>query len=141
MNDHVLERLRSDGPAALGDTQVLFAYLFGSQVTGGTHPGSDIDVGVLLDSSEQTDPLDLTLDLIGRLANSTGLGRIEITILNSAPLRLVGRALTDGALFYSRDEKHRVSWESRTFREYWDFRVSADAADRRVLRDMAEGTR
>ncbi len=138
---NVVDRLKSSAPVALRDTSALSAYLYGSRATGRTHAESDVDVAVWLAGGLSLDRTDTVLDLTARLADVSGLGNIEVSVLNWAPLRITGRVLSEGILLFSRDDPARIVWESRMLREFWDFRIRADEVDRQALRDMAEGKR
>lgn len=121
---------------------IRFAYLFGSVATGRARPDSDVDVAVYLDSAvAPEDYLDCSIRLAGALSDFSGVGNIEVLVLNEAPLDLLGHAVTERLLLYSRDESFRVRYESLTLRQYWDWRVHADALDKELLRKIAEGSR
>ncbi len=132
---NVVDRLKSSAPVALRDTSALSAYLYGSRATGRTHAESDVDVAVWLAGGLSRDRTDTVLDLTARLADVSGLGNIEVSVLNWAPLRITGRVLSEGILLFSRDDPARIVWESRMLREFWDFRIRADEVDRQALRE------
>ncbi|HXF71372.1 MAG TPA: nucleotidyltransferase domain-containing protein [Actinomycetota bacterium] len=140
MADPVEERLRRAAPAAFEDSGVVFAYLFGSRATGRARPDSDVDVAVYLDRAP-ADPLAEALALAGRLEEASGVGGIEVVVMNDAPLPLVGRILRERIVLYCRDEPARVAFESRAFREFLDFDLHARELDRELLRRHAEGRR
>lgn len=134
----VLDRLRESTPAALDEEPVLFAYLFGSHATGAAHPRSDVDVAVMLeDSVPKEERLETSLRLARRLAEASGLGEIEVVVLNAAPLPLVGRAISTREVIYSRNEPARVEFESRRHREFLDFQIHAEPLARALLRRAA----
>ena len=121
---------------------MLFAYLFGSVATGRVHPDSDVDVAVVVEPSVPDDRyLELSLELARRLASASGVGGIEVVVLNGAPLTLRGRAIQAGVVLFSRDEPFRVRFESKVLREFLDFRIHAEPMDREMLRAIAEGRR
>ena len=127
---------------AFADSGVLFAYLFGSVARGRNRPGSDVDVAVYLEPSVAPERfLDVRLCLTERVAVAAGLGNIDLLILNEAPLYLVGRAIQERVVLYSRDEPARVHFESRCLREFFDFELHARPLDRKFLQDIAEGRR
>lgn len=143
MDERRLERLRAAAAEVFPGTPVLFAYLFGSEATGRTHPRSDVDVAVYLDETAAPERyLDLSLRLAGGLESASGVGNVEaLLILNEAPLPLRGRVVGEGIVIYSRDEPARVRYESLTMRMFLDFEIHAGPLDEKVLRDMAEGRR
>lgn len=142
MDQDAFERLRDVSTAVFEGTEVAFAYLFGSAARGDTHTRSDVDVAVYLDPAATLErALDLSLELARRLATATGLGGIEVVVLNGAPLPLRGRAVRERRVIFSRDEPARVAYESLTLREFFDHEIHARPLDERFLRDAAEGRR
>jgi predicted nucleotidyltransferase len=138
----LVARLREAASRELEGSSVLFAYLFGSVATGRTRPGSDVDVGVVLEASVPTERyLELSLELARRLATASGVGGIEVVVLNAAPLPLRGRVVQERVVLFSRDEPFRVRFESKVTREFLDFQIHAEELDRELLRATAEGRR
>jgi len=134
----VVEQLTVVAPAVLKDEPVVFAYLFGSHATGQAHPGSDVDVAVMLeDGVPEEERLETLLRLARRLSEGSGLGRIEVVVLNDAPLPLVGRAISTREVVYSSDEPARVEFESLRHREFLDFQIHAEPLARALLRHAA----
>jgi hypothetical protein len=142
MNEQFRQRLRVAAKRAFKDSSVVFAYLFGSTATGRARPGSDLDIAVHVDSTIASERyLDLSLELAGRLSTELGVGNVDVLVLNEAPLPVLGRAIQQRVVIYSRDEPSRVRFESRAFREFFDFQIHARPLDEKLLRDMAEGRR
>lgn len=140
----LLDRLRDAAPGVLADEEIVFAYLFGSQVRGGAVADSDIDVAVLVGSGsdrETPQPVATAIRLAGRLERKLATGPIEVVVLNGAPLPLAGRVVAEGRPFYSTDEPRRVGYESLIFRQFADFDLMATALDRDLIRAHAEGRR
>ena len=81
--------------------------------------------------------LETGLRVARRLAEASRLGRIEVVMLNDAPLPLVGRAISTRHVIYSRDEPIRVEFESRRHREFLDFQIHAEPLARALLRRAA----
>lgn len=140
MADPVEERLRRAAPLAFEGSGVVFAYLFGSRAAGRARPDSDVDVAVYIAPPAQ-DPVAEALRLAARLEDASGVGGIEVVVMNEAPLPLLGRILRERVVLYSRDEPARVAFESRAFREFCDFDLHARELDRALLRRHAEGRR
>jgi len=138
----VVERLREGARSELAESPVVVAYLFGSVATGRSRPGSDVDVAVVLEPSVPPERfLELSLELARRLATASGVGGIEVVVLNGAPLPLAGRALSERVVLYSRDEPSRVRFEGKVLKEFLDFQIHAAPLDRDLLRATAEGRR
>lgn len=98
---------------------VIFAYLFGSQARGQEGPLSDVDIAVYLEA--ETDPVQVKLDLIGKLADVLGTDYFDLVILNTAPLPLAARVIRDSQLLVDRNAFLRQRYESLILREYFDF--------------------
>ena len=101
--------------------EVRFAYLFGSTARGDDGPLSDIDLAVFLD--EAADPFETRLSLIDLVTRRLGDDRVDVVVLNTAPVALAGRVLASRQLLFERDAFARHRYESRVMREFADFRV------------------
>lgn len=69
------------------------------------------------------------------------VGNIEVTVLDDAPIRFLGRVLRSRVVLYSSDEPARVEFESRVGRMADDLEVWAAQLDRDLLTAIAEGRR
>jgi predicted nucleotidyltransferase len=108
-----LFRLVNDFPA------VSLAYLFGSRVAGPTGPGSDYDVGLLLDRPHPSAP---ALARIGHeLAVLLETDRVDVVFLHQAPLELAYAIISQGRVLYQRDVATRVEYEARVLSRYCDY--------------------
>lgn len=137
-----LGRLRGAASGCFEGTPVAFAYLFGSVAEGRARPSSDVDVAVYLEPDAPSKPYpDLSLELAGTLSEASGVGGVEVLVLNDAPLPIKGRVVRQRIVLFSRDEPARVAFESRTLREFFDFQIHAVPMDDRMLREIAEGRR
>lgn len=77
---------------------MVSAYLFGSVPEGREHPGSDVDVGVLLDRStfpSTVDRFEARLALLGILTRATGRD-VDLVVLNDAPPHLARHVMFSG---------------------------------------------
>ncbi len=108
--------------------EIVFAYLHGSFTAPG--PYRDVDVAVWVDPAREPDhgtryALDLALWL------ERGLGpRVDVQVLNDAPLAFRYHALA-GRLLFTRDDEFLDELRARTWDEYFDFEPFA----RQYLRD------
>ncbi len=96
---------------------VRFGYLFGSRARGDAGPRSDVDVAVSLDPD--TDAFDFRLRLLERLMRLLRTDRVDLVILNTAPILLRQRVVRDGRVVKD-DPVARVRFEARTISEYLD---------------------
>ncbi|MDF1558326.1 MAG: nucleotidyltransferase domain-containing protein, partial [ANME-2 cluster archaeon] len=68
---------------------VYFAYLFGSVIRGDANELSDVDIAVMLDESlSKKDMLYVELNLINELTRVLKSDKIDLVVLNDAPLLL-----------------------------------------------------
>ena len=101
------------------DEHVLFAYLFGSSITGIITPMSDIDIGVYL--MRNSDNTRCRFNLIGKLIETLKTDAIDLVILNTAPLTLTARIIRNKELLVDKSSSIRHSFESLVLRQYYDF--------------------
>lgn len=100
---------------------VRFAYLFGSAAIGPVRPLSDIDIAVFVDDS--FDPFEVKLAVMAAAAKHLATDRVDVVVLNSAPLSLAGRVLSSRIVIADRDPFARHRYESLVGREFADFRL------------------
>jgi predicted nucleotidyltransferase len=121
-------RLAEAGRRLRARPDVSFAYLFGGLAAGRRTPLSDVDVAVFLTS--EADPIEARLEILGELMGALGTERIDLVVLNAAPLSLRGRILASRKLLADNRPFERHAFESLTQREFFDFGVR----ERRLLR-------
>lgn len=99
---------------------IILAYLFGSTVRGDTGILSDIDIGVLLDENiSNKDRFDVELKIISEIAILINKNKIDIVVLNEAPLLLSYNIIKTGVILKS-NEPERIKFETRILDEYLD---------------------
>ncbi|GAB6943760.1 hypothetical protein JCM14467A_05420 [Vulcanisaeta sp. JCM 14467] len=101
-----------------GFDYVLFAYVFGSRVTGRASPGSDVDVAVFTSRDLSWKEF---VGLMHALEDSLGLG-VDLVHLNRASLLLAYEVVSKGVPVLDRDVDRRVEFEVRTIKEFLDFK-------------------
>ena len=120
------------------DTDILFAYLYGSFVTDPDLLGSDIDVGVYLKHGDLNAYVkkeeQLTALLVSRLHND----RIDLRIINTLPLLLKYSILRDGILVFSRDERERVDFETTSMIRFFELKPSLDEYSRVLSQSIGD---
>jgi uncharacterized protein len=85
---------------------LLSAWLFGSAASGRLHAESDVDVGVLLDPTEQrsaADRFEARVALSGELAAVLGDRIVDVVVLNDASPLFARRVVLEGRLLLCRD--------------------------------------
>ena len=99
------------------NSDVKFAYLFGSCARGDVGPLSDVDIAVFLDG--RVSPFDFRLRLAAELAQALGSEHFDLVTLNDAPLLLKYEVVRGGRVI-KEDKNKRVAFETRTLSEYLD---------------------
>lgn len=95
---------------ALREAGARFAYLFGSRATGTGTPVSDLDVAAFFGRAD-VDPLTV---------KGVDYDRVDLIVLDHAPLELAGRVAQHGKLLFEVDPAERVAWEALTRKMYLD---------------------
>ncbi len=99
--------------------EVKLVYLFGSHVEGPVGPLSDYDFGVLVEDARDI-PM-LRARLAHELGRLLGTDRIDVVILNLAPIELAYAVIAQGRPIYQRDEATRVEYEAEVMGHYGDY--------------------
>ncbi len=122
---------------------VRLVYLYGSTARGQARPGSDVDIGVVLDHSVPPGSqlkLELELELETALA-AAGVPNADVRVLNNAPLLLQGEVMAEGRLLCARDEDERIAYEASTRSRYFDYLPAARAMAQTFAGALAERLR
>jgi len=98
---------------------VLFAYVFGSFVSGDAF--SDIDIGVFTSGDELESPLKLELELERELEEEIHIP-VDVRIVNHAPLSFNYNILKSGVVIVDRSKSLRADFEGLVYKKYFDFR-------------------
>ena len=121
------------------DTDIAFAYLFGSRAGGQATRLSDIDVAVYLHDPPDGDK---RLEILGTLIDTLKSDRVDLVILNTAPLPLKFRVLKKNRLLVDKAPFIRHAFESSTIAMYIDFAgFEARILERRFSLNRPSSTR
>jgi hypothetical protein len=131
----LVERLRQRAAAL---PEVRLAVLFGSTARGKARPGSDVDLGVLLEPDTRAHRLEVEADL-GR-----AVGRpVDVIFLNQASPLLRFEISRDGVLLLEREDGLWTDFKARAMVDWWDWAPIAkrieDAAIRRLRERVGHG--
>jgi predicted nucleotidyltransferase len=114
-----------------GFAPIIAAYAFGSRCTGKNRPDSDLDVGVLLDRTEDrvVQPR-LLAELEARLQRRAGRTPIDFVILNDQALAFQYIVVSKRQVLYERSRGERVSYEAALLSRYFDFLPTLELFER-----------
>ncbi len=114
------------------------AYLAGSPSTRTSFGHlSDVDIAILLMEQIKSDQfLDYQLYFFSELAKRLESDNIDVVILNQASLLLKLHVIKYGQILFSRDEKLRVSFETKAIMDYLDFKKFDDIQNQALSRRL-----
>ena len=112
------------------DTDILFAYLYGSSVNDPDLFGSDIDVGVYLKPGDLNEYVKKEEQLTAFLVSHLHHDRIDLRIINTLSLILKYSILRDGILIFSRDELERVDFDTTSMIRFFELKPYLDEYNR-----------
>jgi hypothetical protein len=101
--------------------------MHGSRVAGTARTGSDLDVAAWWPGSP---PAAWDVELPPR---------VDLLVLNQAPLELAGRVALHGALLFDDDPPERVRWQAQTRLVYLDEEDRQRGLDRLFFEERARG--
>ncbi|VVB90480.1 Uncharacterised protein [uncultured archaeon] len=99
---------------------------------------SDVDIGVLVDEKLfKKDRFDLELKLISEIAILIKKNKIDLVVLNEAPLLLAHNIIKNGIILKS-DETERVKFETKILSMYIDEKYYIKRHTEETLKRIAE---
>ena len=117
---------------------VILAYLFGSTVRGEAGRLSDVDIGILMDGNlSKKDRFYLELKLMGEIAVLIEKNKIDLVVLNEAPLLLSYNIIKNGIILKS-IETERVKFETKILSKYLDEKYYIKRHTEETLKRIAE---
>lgn len=124
----LVAHLREILPDILRDTPVRLAYLYGSTAVGQSLPTSDVDIALVIGQTGHDQPvmnsrarLNLEFD-VEAVLEQQGIVKPDVRVIDDLPLTFRGEVVTQGIRLFSCDEAMRVEFETRTWKEYIDFK-------------------
>ena len=102
---------------------------------------TDVDVGILMMDQIKADQFfDYQLYFMSELAKRMETDSIDVVILNQASLILKLQVIKNGQILFSRNEKQRISFETKAVMDYLDFKkfdeIQNQALSRRLYSQM-----
>ncbi len=118
--------------------EVKLAYLFGSLAMGKTGKLSDIDIAVLLDDElTPKQRLEIEMELISRISKLLKTEKIDLVVMNEAPLLLKYNIIKSGIVLKSADEALRIRKEAEIISRYLDRKHSEERRAKETIRRIA----
>lgn len=107
---------------ALGDflsqcPEILFAYSFGSQVSGIVGPLSDMDVAVF---TKEALPFNRRMEIHSDAMKAALMAKVDLVDLRLAPPVLAYEIVSSGQLLFSKDVDAQNDFERRAIMRYFD---------------------
>jgi len=119
--------------------RVRVAYLFGSYGKDKAGPLSDLDIAVLLDGClDKREIFDLRLRLINGISSILRTDKVDVVIMNNAPLLLNYNIISEGKILDSKDELERVMFETHILSRYLDRRYYDERRVKMGIKSIAE---
>src|SRR5215472_8702579 len=114
------------------------AYLAGSLSTRTSFGHlSDVDIAILLMEQIKADQfLDYQLYFFSELAKRLESDSIDVVILNQASLLLKLQVIKYGQILFSRNEKRRISFETKAVMDYLDFKKFDEIQNKALSRRL-----
>jgi hypothetical protein len=124
--------------------EVAAIWLFGSVARGRPRATSDVDIAVFtVPGARRRDPL-RHMEYFGAASKALGTDRLDVVILNSAPVTLRHEVFRNGKLLFLRDAAALARFREASMREYEDtapLRSSLREAYFRRIREHGFGRR
>lgn len=98
---------------------ILFAYIFGSFVSGDAF--NDIDIGLFIDDKKSKSTLKIELELENELEESLHVP-FDVRIINNAPLSFIYNMLKNKIVILDKDKNLRTDFEGLIYKKYFDFK-------------------
>ncbi|RCV66169.1 hypothetical protein C5S53_00145 [Methanophagales archaeon] len=119
--------------------RVKLAYLFGSVANGKEGKLSDVDIAVFLDESlSKKERFSLQLKLISKLTGILKTDRIDLIVMNNAPISLNYEIIKANHPLLVRDEGQKIDCEHRILSGYLDRRYYDKRWAAEFLKKVAE---
>ena len=101
--------------------EVVAVYLFGSFARGNPRRGSDVDIAVFTaDLSPSRHRFRSRAEYVAAASKALGTDKVDVVVLNQAPIVLRHEVFRDGKLLFVRDRGGLSRFRVRSSREYLD---------------------
>lgn len=108
--------------------KVGLVILFGSQISGPVHPGSDFDIGIVFEDEElkREKPLEVYGDLYEIFSNAFKTKNLDIVYLQETPLSLQFKAINTGRVIYFSSLNFLADYKEKVMLQYFDFKPTEE---------------
>ncbi len=98
---------------------------------------TDVDIGILMMDQIKADQFfDYQLYFMSELAKRMETDSIDVVILNQASLLLKLQVIKNGQILFSRNEKQRISFETKAVMDYLDFKKFDEIQNQALARRL-----
>jgi predicted nucleotidyltransferase len=118
---------------------IHLVYLFGSRIDGEIGPLSDYDFAVVL--AQESDLLATQTKLMHQLSVALGTDKVDVIVLNRAPIELAYAVIAQGTRLYERSVEDRVEYEAKVLGLYGDYLPTLRAQRADILRGGSNDAR
>ncbi len=101
------------------EPNIIFAYLFGGLLKKRPSSLSDVDIAVFVKDINKLN----YLELFNKITNILDTDEVDLIILNTAPISLIGRILQNRKILIDKNPFLRHKYESINLRKYFDFKI------------------
>ena len=141
MSDSYSVRLQKFRAAVETDNAIAAAYLFGSCARGTATGISDIDIGILFDSAiDKSRYFELKIAFLSRIMAVLQTEKVDVVVLNYAPLHLAYEIVSHGNLLLDKDRRQRAAFEADRIGRFLDFKPFLAVQIRAVKEHLSKGT-
>jgi predicted nucleotidyltransferase len=108
--------------------QIADIHVFGSQVAGHRHPGSDFDIAVRFEKElpEASKRGKIYGDLFSELTSCFKKDNLDLVFLDEIPLHFQFKITTEGELMYSKDIRDSFNFKEKIINYYRDYKYFID---------------
>jgi predicted nucleotidyltransferase len=140
MRDVSISRLQQLRTGLEPDSAIAAVYLFGSFARGTATGISDVDVGILFHSTiDESRYFDLKLEFLSRIMAILMTEKVDVVVLNHAPMHLAREIVSHGTLLLDRDPRQRLSFEADCIGRYLDFKPFMAVQVRAIKEHLSKG--
>ncbi len=117
---------------------IKLAYLFGSVASGKAGKLSDMDIAVLIDDIlNKKDKFEFQLKLISDITDLLKIERVDLVVMNDAPLSLKYEIIKANYPLFIRDRIEKIDFEQKVLSRYLDRRYYEKMAASAFLKKVA----